>query len=187
MAHYCVCSICKQKFDRDKIQAVQHSARRYSHATCEPDNKNFVPMPEKKEKEKKEKEEKKEDPDLTKLKDYINQLFGKNANWAQIIRQIKIYTTENKYSYSGILKSLVYFYDIKANSIDKSNGAIGIVPFVYKDAYNYYYDLFLAQSRNETKDFSEVLNKTREITIRPPERPIKKRFFNFLNEVIDNE
>ena len=176
MSHMVICAICGKKFDRDKIQAVKHSARRYSHAVCEPDNENFVPLA-----------ENQEDPDLTKLKDYINKLFGKSANWAQINRQLKIYTTENGYSYSGILKSLVYFYDVKANSVDKSNGALGIVPYIYQDAYNYYYDLFLAQSRNETKDFSGLFNKTKEITIKPPERPIKKRFFNFLNEVIDNE
>ena len=158
------------------VQAVKVSARRYGHATCYPDNEDFVPLA-----------ENQEDPDLVKLKDYINKLFGKSANWAQINRQLKIYTTENGYSYSGILKSLVYFYDVKANSVDKSNGALGIVPYIYQDAYNYYYDLFLAQSRNETKDFSGLFNKTKEITIKPPERPIKKRFFNFLNEVIDNE
>ena len=176
MAHYCICPKCGKKFNRDVVQAVKVSARRYGHATCYPDNEDFVPLA-----------VNQEDPDLVKLKDYVNKLFGKSANWAQINRQLKIYTTENGYSYSGILKSLVYFYDVKANSVDKSNGALGIVPFIYQDAYNYYYDLFLAQSRNETKDFSGMLNKTREITIRPPERPIKKRFFNFLNEVIDNE
>lgn len=177
MAHMVICPKCGKRFDRDKCQAVKVSARRYGHATCYPDNTDFVPLA-----------ENQEDPELVKLKDYINQLFGKTANWAQINRQLKIYTTENNYSYSGILKSLVYFYDVKGNSVDKSNGALGIVPFIYRDAYNYYYDLFMAQSRNEKKDISsEMFTKTREITIRPPERPVKKRFFNFLNEVIGNE
>lgn len=115
MSHYVICSKCGAKFDRDKVQAVKTGARRYAHASCDPDNKDFVPLA-----------IKKEDPDLTKLKDYINQKFGKSANWAQINRQIKIYTTENGYSLSGILKSLVYFYDIRGNPIDKSNGALGM-------------------------------------------------------------
>lgn len=173
MAHPVICSVCGKKFDRDKVKCVKTGARRYAHYECKPDGKiveSSIPQ---------------EDPDLTKLKEYINQLFGKNANWAQINRQIKIYTTENNYSYSGILKSLVYFYGIKGNSIDKANGALGIVPFIYQDAYNYYYDLFLAQSRNEQKDISEIGNKTIEITIRPPERPVKKRLFKFLDEVIN--
>ena len=41
MAHNVICPKCGIKFDRDKIQAVKISARRYGHATCYPDNKNF--------------------------------------------------------------------------------------------------------------------------------------------------
>ena len=98
--------------------------------------------------------------------------------------EIKEFTTEHNYTYSGILKSLVYFYEVKGNSKDKANGGIGIVPFIYQDAYNYYYDLFVAQSRNQGKDVSEITSKVREISIRPPQRPIAKRFFNFLDEEV---
>lgn len=167
MSHYVICSKCGSKFDRDKVQAVRTGTRRYAHATCDPTNTDFVPLL-----------VKEEDPELTKLKDYINQKFGKNANWAQINRQIKIYTTENNYSLSGILKSLVYFYDVKNNSIDKSNGAIGIVPFVYQDAYNYYYSLFIAQSQNQQKDVSKIVSKVKEIIIPLPQINLPKRLFN---------
>jgi len=175
--HIVKCPKCGKSFDTNIEQAVKVSARRYGHATCYPDIKDFVPLA-----------ATQEDPDLTKLKKYIEQLFGKNANWAQINRQIKIYITDNNYSYSGILKSLVYFYGIKGNSIEKANGALGIVPFIYQDAYNYYYDLFLAQSRNADKNIENFIPKTKEITIRPPQRPILKRFFNFLNDdEVENE
>lgn len=167
MAHPVKCSICGKVFDRDSIQAVKTGARRYAHATCDPNNKELVPLL-----------VKEEDPDLTKLKEYIKELFGKEANWAQIMRQIKIYTTEQNYSYSGILKSLEYFYRIKSNPIEKANGALGIVPFVYKDAYNYYYSLFIAQSQNETKDIQSITTKVKEITIPLPEINLPKRFFN---------
>lgn len=174
MAHYCICPKCSQKFDRDKIQAVQVAARRYGHATCYPDNKDFIPLIKTKE----------EDEDYIKLMDYINQLFGKNANYAQIKRQLKIYTEENKYSYSGIMKSLIYFYEIKGNSINKANGALGIVPFVYNDAYNYYYNLFMAQQANKDKT---LITKIKEIIIKPPKsNNIKKKLFN-LGEETDEE
>ena len=179
MGHPVICSICGKRFDRDKVQAVRTGARRYAHATCDKENKDFVPLA-----------ENKEDADLTKLKDFINQLYGKEANWAQINRQIKIYTTENNYSYSGILKSLVYFYQVKNNSIDKSNGAIGIVPFVYQDAYNYYYSLFLAQNQNEKKDIKSLVTKVKEVTIPLPKINLPKKLFKFLDndeEVSDDE
>jgi hypothetical protein len=34
LAHYVTCSICKQRFDRDKYPAVLVSSRRYAHASC---------------------------------------------------------------------------------------------------------------------------------------------------------
>ena len=36
MAHYCICTVCNQRFDRDKVQAVKSSARRYAHLRCMP-------------------------------------------------------------------------------------------------------------------------------------------------------
>ena len=168
MAHYVICSICGKRFDRDSVQAVKTGARRYAHASCDPTNKELVPLVVKET----------DDPDYVKLMDYIQQLFGDTANYAQIKRQLKIYINDNKYSYSGIMKSLVYFYQIKGNPIEKANGALGIVPFVYQDAYNYYYALFLAQSQNENKDIKEFVTKVKEVTIPLPEIKIKKRLFN---------
>lgn len=173
MSHYVICTKCGVRFDRDVIQAVKDGGRRYAHYTCKPDGE-LVPLPQK-------------DPDLTALEEYIDKLLGKEANKARINKQIKEYTTEHNYTYSGILKSLVYFYEVKGNSIDKANGGIGIVPFVYQDAYNYYYDLFLAKNRNDNKNVQEITSKVREIVIKPPARPLNKRLFKFLDEGEDNE
>ena len=60
------------------------------------------------------------------------------------------------------MKSLVYFYQVKGNPISKANGALGIVPYVYQDAYNYYYSLFMAQQANKDKT---LITKTKEINI----------------------
>lgn len=53
------------------------------------------------------------------------------------------YIREYQYTYSGMLKALVYFYEVKGNNKNKANGGIGIIPFIYKDAYNYYYNLWM--------------------------------------------
>ena len=153
--HIVKCAICGQTFDLNSIQGVRHGARRYSHYSCEPTGE-LVPM-----------EIKKEDPDLVQLNNYINELFKDQANWAMIKKQIKTYTNDMKYSYSGILKSLIYFYEVKNNPIDKSNGSIGIVPFVYKDAYNYYLSIFLANDQNKNITF---IQKVKEYIIQPPKK-----------------
>ena len=167
----CKCAICGKEFDRNAVQAVRHGARRYSHWTCEPDGE-LVPM-------------EKKDEDLQKLLEYINILFKGQQNQAKVNQSIKKFHSEFGYSYSGIQKALYYFYEIKHNSIDKANGGISIVPFVYKDAYNYYYDLFMAQQRNENK--KPFIEKVREIIIKPPkvEKPIK--LFDLDKELSDGE
>ena len=167
----CKCAICGKEFDRNAVQAVRHGARRYSHWACEPDGE-LVPM-------------EKKDEDLQKLLEYINILFKGQQNQAKVNQSIKKFHSEFGYSYSGIQKALYYFYEIKHNSIDKANGGISIVPFVYKDAYNYYYDLFMAQQRNENK--KPFIEKVREIIIKPPkvEKPVK--LFDLDKELGDGE
>lgn len=149
--HVVKCAVCGEQFDTNSIQAVRYGARRYAHYSCYQEGE-LVPLgPE-------------ADPDLIALKDYISKLF-KQPNWAMINKQLKKYKEEQGYSYTGILKSLIYFYEVKANSTDKANGSLGIVPYVYQDAYNYYYSLFMAQQGTINK---ELIIKEKEITIRPP-------------------
>jgi hypothetical protein len=164
MAHMVKCTVCGESFDRDKIQAVKSGARRYAHYTCLPEGE-LVPLP-----------NAVVDQDLVDLENYIKNLLGDDYNPARVKKQIKDYKTEYNYSYSGMLKALVWFYEVKGNSIEKANGGIGILPFVYQDAYNYYYSLYLAQLVNEEKDVNQYKTKVREIVIKSPsvaEKPIK--------------
>ena len=83
-------------------------------------------------------------------------------------KQIKEFKKEYDYSYSGMLKTLIWWYEIKGNSKEKANGGIGIIPFVYKDALTYYYSLYLAQLANENVE-SIPKPKVKEIEIYSPE------------------
>jgi hypothetical protein len=162
--HMVICSICGERFDRDKVQAVKTSARRYAHLRCKPDGEK-VPLP-----------NTVIDEDLQKLEEYIKKLLNEDYVNARVKKQIKDFKEEYGYSYSGMLKSLVYFYEVKGNSIEKANGGIGILPFVYQDAYNYYYSLYLAQLVNEEKDVNQYKTKVREIVIKSPsvaEKPVR--------------
>ena len=167
----CICKICGKQFDRNAEQAVIAGPRRYAHQKCLPTGE-LVPM------------ENPIDPELDKLNNYIINLLGKDYNAARVKKQIKDFK-EQGMSYSGMLKSLIYFYEVKGNSKEKANGGIGIVPFVYKDAYNYYYDLFMAQQRNENK--KPFIERVREIIIKPPkvEKPVK--LFDLDKELGDGE
>ena len=89
---------------------------------------------------------------------------------------VKEFKETYDYSYSGMLKTLIWFYEIKGNSIEKANGGIGIIPFVYKDALNYYYNVYMAQMANKEVKYKPAI---KEITIESPEVYIKPpKMFN---------
>ena len=166
--HVVTCKVCGKKFDRDKCEFVQLSPRRYAHLSCSQTEEEKISQEEKDRKE---------------LEEYIMRLLGESFINARVRKQIKTYREEYQYTYSGILKALKYFYEVKKNSIEKANGGIGIVPYVYKDSFNYYYSLWLAQQRNESKKIEMYVPKVKEVRIsRPVARLKKKRKFSFLDE-----
>lgn len=110
--HQVKCKFCGETFDRDKEPFKQVSARRYAHLKCAQEY---------------EKNKTKEEKDLEALEKYIMQLFDEPYVNARIRKQLKDYQKEYQYTYSGMLKTLMYWYEIKDNSIEKANGGIGIL------------------------------------------------------------
>lgn len=175
--HVVKCAICGQSFDLNSIQGVRHGARRYAHQTCYPQGEIVPCGPQETEEEKQEK------ADLQALRDYINSLYGQSANWQMINRQIKSYKAEYKYTYSGMQQTLKYCYEIRKLDITKAQG-IGIVPYQYQNAYNYFYEIWLANQNNDKKLKLEDYEVPEfEIKIKPPKREgiKKKRLFSFLD------
>lgn len=175
MAHWVTCVYCNERFDRDRMPFEQVSSRRYAHLECH-----------KREAAKREKDEK----DKEELEKYIMNMFKEEFVNPRVRKQINEYREKYNYTYSGILKALVYFFEVKGNSIEKAKGGIGIVPYVYNDAYNYYYNIWLANQKNvEILKPEKMIIEVREVHIPVPQRKIKKReLFTFLDEEeVENE
>lgn len=169
IAHKVICPYCNKTFDRDKTQCVQ-IGRRYAHTDCALT---------------KHKNDNAEAEDKQKLLDYLDELFNHNCNWVVINQMLKKYISEYNYTYSGIMKAMHYFYEIKGNSIAKANGSIGIIPYIYNESYQYYYDIWLSQQRNKDKDLQSYVAEESLIVIPPPERKIKKKkHFSFLDKEV---
>lgn len=182
MAHTVICSICGEKFDRDKIEAVPTSVRRYAHATCVMRRGSLEQQALA---EKILAEQAQSEKDLIALEDYIKQLFNIEVIDTRLRKQINSYHDSEKYSYSGILKSLIYFYEVKGNSIEKANGGIGIVPYIYNEAKAYYTRLWQAQQINQTKPIEQYIEPPGwTIKTTPPKshKRLKKMLFSFLDK-----
>ena len=170
--HYVKCKYCGETFNRDAEPTVQVSAKRYAHKKCAEEH---------------EKNKTQEEKDLEALEKYIMNLFEEPYINAHIKKQIKDYKTEYNYTYSGMLKSLIYWFDIKGNSIDKANGGIGIVPYIYDTACLYYYNLYLAQTANSDKNIEQYRPKEKIVKIPPPYKQKKKPKLFFEEEEEQNE
>ena len=80
-------------------------------------------------------------------------------------------------------KALVYFYEVKGNDKSKAAGGIGIIPYVYRQAYEYYYSLWLANQKNEDKVIVHYVPTVREVKIPSPQLKQKRRkLFSFFEE-----
>lgn len=88
--------------------------------------------------------------------DYIYKIFNNNLNPAAY-SLLNHYINKKGYTYLGVLKAIEYFYVIKKNSIVKSKNNIGIVPYVYDEAQQYYkqYNKFLHQKYLKVAAYSE--------------------------------
>lgn len=172
MAHIVTCIHCKKKFDRDKFPYVQVSPRRYAHKECSMTEDEKLAQQEK---------------DKIELENYIMKLYNITYVDARIKKQIKQYVEEYNYTYSGIHKALIYHFEIKGGSVEKANGGIGIVPYVYQQAYRYYYALWEAQQKNKDVIVNEYIPVVKEIIIPIPQRQVKKRkLFTFLDEEVEH-
>ena len=160
--HLVKCFYCGQTFDANVEPFAKPRANRYAHAACHNQaNANKT----------------QEERDYEALVEYIKKLLG-NPN-PRVWKQLKEYK-ELGYTYSGIHKTLIWWYELKHNDIEKANGGIGIVPYVYEQASQYYYALYLAQIANEDKDVKTIQAHVREFTIEAPRAVRKrKRLFKF--------
>lgn len=164
VSHFVKCKVCGERFDRDKEAAVDVGGRRYAHAKCAD---GYAPS--------------QEVQDLDNLHKYLKTLFKSEYNYIVLQKQIENYIKNNKYSVTGIHKTLVYWYEVQGNSTEKSNGRLGIVPYVYQDAYQYYLNQFLAKERNLNKNIREYKEfDVIEIKIKTPQKPsfLKRKLFN---------
>ena len=151
MAHFVTCKYCGIRFDRDLEPAIEVSARRYAHKTCAEKFEATIPQDEK---------------DYNNLEIYIKKLFKVNTINAKTRKQIKDFREEYGYSYSGMLKTLYWWYEIQGHTTELAKDGIGIVPYVYDDAEKYYYTLYLAKLVND--NVGEYKPKIEEIEIASP-------------------
>lgn len=143
------CALCG--CDIDKKDIVRYKEKNY-HPKCYEENK-----------------------DREELSTYICRLFSLKAPGPRNYSLIKKYHFENGYSYRGMINSLEYFFEIKNNKKEKANESIGIIPYIYNEAQQYFLNI-----NKKNKDIKKVVEEQietekKQINIKIPKRENKKK------------
>lgn len=157
MAHKCKCVYCKIEFDRDKEPWEQIANLRYAHKKCAEKNQII---------------KSKNELDYEALVDYIEKLFGIGYVSAKVAKQIKDFREQYGYTYSGILGTLIYWYEVKGATLEMANGGIGIVPYVYDQAKEYYAKIDEINSINA--DVIGYRFQVKEVVIESPQQELRQ-------------
>jgi len=148
--HIVKCPFCSQQFDANTEEYVKIKTR-YAHKKCAEEHEATMTQDER---------------DLAALFEYVKNLFGSDYNYMKVKRQIEKMKSDNPdYSYSGMKRSLQWFYEITHHPIENANGGIGIIPYIYDDARKYFYSLYVAQLANEHID---ITTEAKEFVIESP-------------------
>lgn len=91
---------------------------------------------------------------------YIYRLFGHYSEENPVnpwnITQINKFHSQG-YTYRGQLLTLKYFFEIQRSSIEKANNSIGIIPYKYAEAAEYF-----AKKQSEQQKLNESIQKQLE-------------------------
>ncbi len=156
MAHIVKCMLCGLEFDRDTTPYKKVNSRRYAHQECPQAQIEEV-------------------VDKLNCENYLKQIFHVDTLPYTIKAQFDKCLSSN-YTYSGIQKTLQYWYEVKKKPIKLGCPSLGIVPYVYEDAKKYFYKIYEAEHANTREEIEEKTNiETKIVKIQAPPRRQNKQ------------
>lgn len=167
-----VCPGCKQaveKIEENKVVGKNNHTR-YWHPDCLREDRN--------KKERKMAEE----MGRKAIFNYLIDL-GMKPNYAFWGRQRNDFINKYGYCDSGILMALKYWFGEKKNSIEKANGGMGIVPYIYDEAQRYYKNIILKKRKLAEQAIRQQQEKNKVIKINENKIDTRKKYIdlNLLN------
>lgn len=108
--------------------------------------------------------------DRKELFTYVCKLFGLKTPGPVIYSQRKSFAEKYGYTDAGMLKTLIYLYDVKKTKIDGAQQRIGLIPYAYEEAQEY----FTAEEKRKQEITQRIAEniKTQKIEIihiKPPQ------------------
>lgn len=106
-----------------------------------------------------------ESQDYKDLIAYICKLYQIDVPTGWMLKQIKDFKEQYKYTYRGMKTTLHYFYEIQEGNDVADSMGVGIIPFVYDEAKKFYIDKKAVKDSVLGCDLEEIENKKKIIHI----------------------
>lgn len=155
-----ICYYCHNTIDIDTEKFYKPVINRYAHEKCYKENYN-------------------DDTEyIDKIYSFLKEDLLINYNFLQCEKQRACYVKDLGYTNKGILDALKYFYLVKKMTPEKSGNRIGIVPYIYNEAKEYYENI---EKKKEqlVQVVSEQINKQPlTLKVKLPEQKVDKGFID---------
>lgn len=144
------CRICHYPIDKkpetEGIDWIQPSRGWYFHKTCY-DTWKAAPAT--------------DEEWVSMIFDFLARDMKVKYNYHLCKAQIEKFWKDNKINPKGIYFTLKYFYEVKHNSWEKGHGGLGIVPWVFDDAKQYW----IEQERKKRGFLKELETQSKERSV----------------------
>ena len=154
------CLYCGGDIDITKDEYCMARANRYAHKECYEKNSSpdeiFIPQ----------------------IYSYLKTQVHITYDYPKCEKQRIYFVTKLGYTNEGIYNALRYFYGVKKASPDKSGNRIGIVPYVYEEAKEYYKNLENKQKLIKREIEKQSINKKETIHISLKKTQPKKKYID---------
>lgn len=161
-----LCDYCRKAIPKDEA-VVLSGFDRFAHKDCKSNDDN------------------REITDKEKLRKFLSELYNLDNSSASLnakMRQAENMVVKNGFTYSGIRGSLTYFFLVKKNSPENDN-YLGIVPYIYEEAKEYYRKIKEANRKNElNKELIKSKPVISQVKVKTIEKNDKISKFSFLDE-----
>lgn len=164
--HMVKCAFCGKEFDAN-VESFEKVAkgRRYVHEDC---YNQYV----------KQHEESGQDA-RDQIHEKAKEILGDSYSYYRVESNINRFLKDGR-TYEGILKALVYWYDVLKNNPKRANGGITIVDYIYHDSQKYWAKKIKDKEKFEKKKAGKIARvEQRKCGQRPKlQTPKRSNYFN---------
>ena len=112
----------------------------------------------------------KDSNDYKELINYICNIYEIDAPTGFMLSQIKKFKDQFNYTYKGIELTLDYFYNIKTNNTPDMEMGLGVVPYIYEEAKQFFIEKRNIKNNIQNIDIQDITSKVNVINIKKSDK-----------------